>query len=299
MSQIDANAASSFPVVVVTGLSGSGKTTALNVFEDLGFFTVDGLPSVLASQMAGMFKEADLAEYKGLALGMDIRNPDFLQHYEEASASMGMSGERPQLIFFEARPEVLMQRYAQTRRPHPLEKKGYGLEQALEMERFKLERLRASADLVIDTSSYSIHDLRRTLQSKWDALKQCGKSLRLHIISFGFKYGTPAEADMMLDVRFIQNPYFVPELKEMSGRDAPVAEYVLGSESGKAFLGYLKDFFCFILEQFEQEGRFRFTVAVGCTGGRHRSVAVSEALAKIVGEAGFCHSLEHRHLKLG
>jgi UPF0042 nucleotide-binding protein len=285
-------------VVIITGLSGSGKSTALAVFEDMGFFTVDGLPAVFAPQIAGMIRKEGFG-YQGIALGMDLRQSDFNREYDQAIEELHKLGFVPRVLFLEARPDVLFKRYATTRRPHPLEKEGLGLEQALEMERNRLRHLRKTADLELDTSSHSVHDLRRVIQDKWKNLRSLTRALRIHLLTFGFKYGTPSEADMMFDLRFLPNPYFVPELKELSGLDKPVADYVLEQEPGKEFFARLSDFLCYILTQFESEGRFRLTVAIGCTGGRHRSVAVAEALADLLRKNGYTLTLEHRHLSLG
>ncbi len=265
----------------------------------MGFFTVDGLPAVLAAEMVRMFTPETLGQYKGVVLGMDLRQSEFVKDYERALDELRRDGHTPRVLFFEAKPDVLMQRYATTRRPHPLEKEGLGLEQALEMERTRLKRLRKSADLVLDTSAYSIHDLRRVIQNKWKALRHIAHTLRVHIISFGFKYGTPAEADMVFDLRFLPNPYFDPALRPLSGLDAPVADYVLYNEPGKSFFERFADFMEYVLGLYESEGRFRLTIAIGCTGGRHRSVAVSEKLAARLKKAGLTFSLEHRHLELG
>ena len=286
-------------IVIVTGLSGSGKTTALKVFEDMGFFTVDGLPVVLAEQMVSLVAGAELSLYKGIALGMDLRESEFIREYEDCVRALHMRGFRPRILFFEAKEDVLIKRYATTRRPHPLEKEGLGLEQALEMERQRIKRLRKMADLVVDTSTYSIHDLRRVIQDKWNYLRHLTKTLRVHIITFGFKYGTPSEADMVFDLRFLPNPYFIPELKPLSGRDRAVAEYVLSSNPGKEFLSRLTNFLTYVLEQYEAEGRFRLTIAIGCTGGRHRSVAIAEALAATLRTKYSALTMEHRHLELG
>lgn len=286
-------------VVIITGLSGSGKTTALKVFEDLGFFTVDGLPVALAAQMISIIAEAGLSQYSGIALGMDLRESEFIREYEESMKALHSQGFTPLILFFEAKEDVLIQRYATTRRPHPLEKEGLGLEQAIEMERSRIKRLRKMADMVLDTSTYSIHNLRRVIQEKWKHLRHLTKTLRVHIVTFGFKYGTPSEADMVFDLRFLPNPYFVPELKLLSGCDAAVSEYVLASNPGKEFLARLTDFLVYILEQYEAEGRFRITVAIGCTGGRHRSVAAAEALVQVLRTQYNTLTLEHRHLDLG
>lgn len=292
-------AAGNLAVVIITGLSGSGKTTALKVFEDMGFFTVDGLPVALAVQMVSMVAGAGLSHYNGIALGMDLRESEFVQDYENSVRALHNQGFVPRILFFEAREDVLIKRYATTRRPHPLEKEGLGLEQAIEMERSRMKRLRKMADMVLDTSTYSIHDLRRVIQGKWKNLRHLSKTLRVHIITFGFKYGMPSEADMVFDLRFLPNPYFIPELKPLSGCDAPVADYVLGKNPGKEYLARLTDFLDYVLEQYEAEGRFRLTIAIGCTGGRHRSVAVAEALAKTLRAKYNALTMEHRHLELG
>lgn len=286
-------------LVIVTGLSGSGKSTALAVFEDMGFFTVDGLPAEFVPQIAAMIAKQSPSGYTGIALGMDLRQWDFDRSSVRTLSELQCLGFSPRIVFLEARPAALVQRYATTRRPHPLEKEGLGLEQAMEMERARLKQMREAADLVIDTSTHSIHDLRRALQNKWKNLRQLTRILRLHIISFGFKYGVPAEADMVFDLRFLPNPYFVPDLRPLSGCDAPVARYVLELDAGNEFLARLTDFLGFVLEQYEQEGRYRLTIALGCTGGRHRSVAVAEALAAHLRRAEYVLTLEHRHLELG
>ena len=228
-----------------------------------------------------------------------VRESEFIREYEESVRALHKRGFAPRILFFEAREDVLIKRYATTRRPHPLEKEGLGLERAIEMERIRIKRLRKMADMVLDTSTYSIHDLRRVIQEKWKNLRHLTKTLRVHILTFGFKYGTPSEADMVFDLRFLPNPYFIPELKPLSGRDQAVADYVLTSNPGKEFLARLKDFLVYVLEQYEAEGRFRLTIAIGCTGGRHRSVAVAEALAKTLRAKYKALTMEHRHLELG
>lgn len=286
-------------IIILTGLSGSGKSSALGVFEDMGFFTVDGLPAVLAAQMVRMVASASLPNYCGIVIGMDLRQGDFVEDYEKSLLELREDGYTPRTVFLEAKPDILVKRYATTRRPHPLEKEGLGLEQALEEERSRLAKLRKTADVVVDTSGHSIHDLRRVIQAKWNALRDIKHSMRVHIISFGFKYGTPAEADMVFDLRFLPNPYFVPELKALSGQDAPVALYILNNEPGQTFFKRLAEFLEYLLTLNEAEGRFRLTIAIGCTGGRHRSVAVAEALTERLGTVGYTCSLEHRHLDLG
>ena len=288
----------SFSVVVVTGLSGSGKSTALNVFEDLGYFCVDGLPASMLPKLVSLFLGKD-SKHRGLALGMDLRQEDFLEQWNDAVQDLAARGILVRVLFVEAKPAALMRRYATTRRPHPLESGELGLEQALMKERAMLAPLRKDAELVLDTTGYSIHDLRRMVQERFGAKVHAGQGMRVHVISFGFKYGVPAEADLVFDLRFLPNPYFVPELRPMSGKDAPVADYVLQSEPGQTFKNKLQEFLQYLLPLYAAEGRYRVAVAIGCTGGRHRSVAMSELLSTTLRDSGYSVTLEHRHFDLG
>ena len=288
----------SFSVVVVTGLSGSGKSTALNVFEDLGYFCVDGLPASMLPKLVALFLGKD-SKHRGLALGMDLRQQDFLEQWNDAVQELSTKGIYVRVLFVEAKTPALMRRYATTRRPHPLESGEMGLEQALVKERAMLAPLRKDAELVLDTSEYSIHDLRRAIQERFNAKESAGQGMRVHVMSFGFKYGVPAEADLVFDLRFLPNPYFVPELRPMSGKDAPVAEYVFNSEPGLTFKSKLLDFLQYLLPLYAAEGRYRVAVAIGCTGGRHRSVAMSELLYATLRDMGYSVTLEHRHFDLG
>lgn len=295
MTQIPSD---SFSVVVVTGLSGSGKSTALNVFEDLGYFCVDGLPAAMLPKLVSLFLGKD-SKHRGLALGMDLRQEDFLEQWNDAVQELAVRGILVRVLFVEAKPAALMRRYATTRRPHPLESGELGLEQALAKERAMLAPLRKDAELVLDTSEYSIHDLRRMVQERFSAKVHAGQGMRVHVISFGFKYGVPAEADLVFDLRFLPNPYFVPELRPMSGKDAPVADYVFQSEPGQTFKNKLQEFLLYLLPLYAAEGRYRVAVAIGCTGGRHRSVAMSELLSTTLRDSGYSVTLEHRHFDLG
>lgn len=285
-------------VCIVTGLSGAGKSTALGVFEDLGYFTVDGLPAALAPDMAALMARPSMSRYKGMALGMDIRQSDFLEDINMALAQMTGDGYRPMQLFLEAAPHELMRRYATTRRPHPLEREGLGLEEALAVERERLAPLRESADLVVDTSRFSIHDLRRAIQKRWHA-KEKLRAIRVNVLSFGYKYGVPREADMVFDMRFLPNPYFVADLRPLSGKDKAVADYVLQSSGAQEFFQKLRDLLFFMLPLMESEGRYRVSIAIGCTGGRHRSVAVAEELTQALRQADYTATVEHRHLELG
>ena len=282
-------------VCIVTGLSGAGKSTAVQVFEDLRYFVVDGLPASLAPEMAAMMERPSMSHFMGIALGMDMRQSNFPDEINDALSVMAAKGIRPLLLFLEADAQELMRRYATTRRPHPLEREGMGLEAALAAERNRLRPLREMADLVIDTSRFSIHDLRRSIQKRWSGNKDKLRAIRVNVISFGFKYGVPREADTVFDLRFLPNPYFVEELRPLCGKDKAVADYVFASSSAVEFRKKLLDLLFFMLPLMEAEGRYRITIAVGCTGGHHRSVAVAQALR----QADYPTSLEHRHLELG
>lgn len=288
-----------FTVIIVTGLSGAGKSTAIRVFEDLGFFCVDGLPVSMAPKLAELFRQKDDPRQRGLVLGLDLRQDDFLEEWNEALESMDNMGARVEIFFVEARLETLVTRYAMTRRPHPLESSSLGLEQALEKERDLLAPIRQQAALAIDSTQYSVHDLRRVIQEKWTTVQEPARGMRVHVLSFGFKYGMPIEADLVFDMRFLPNPYFDADLKAGSGKDDEVAEFVLGRDPGSEFIGRFRDFIDYILPLYADEGRYRITIAIGCTGGRHRSVAVAENLFANLKDNGYSVTLEHRHMELG
>ncbi len=286
-------------VVIVSGMSGSGKSTALRVFEDMGFFCVDGLPARMAPALIELFFTSSSKDYPGLAMGMDLRQPDFAGQWKEVLLDIQKFSVRPTILFTDSSNQILLRRYATTRRPHPLATGDLGLEGALERERDILDPIRSQADLVIDTSHYSVHDLRRVIQDKWESLSSRSQGMRVHLISFGFKYGAPAEADNVTDLRFLPNPYFDEALRPMSGKDEAIARYVLDSDPGREYLHRLLEFLDFTLPLYAKEGRYRLTMAFGCTGGRHRSVAVTEAVLAHLRGQGFSVSVEHRHFSLG
>ena len=286
-------------VCIVTGLSGAGKSTALKVFEDMGHFVVDGLPASLAPEMVDMMSRPSMSHFKGIALGMDLRQSNFLDEINDALSDLAVVNIRPMLLFMECDAQELIRRYATTRRPHPLEREGMGLEASLLSERNSLSPLREMADLVIDTSRFSIHDLRRAIQKRWSESKSKLRAIRVNVISFGFKYGVPREADFVFDLRFLTNPYFVEALRPMCGKDREVAQYVFEQPHAREFCVKLIDLLLFILPLMETEGRYRVTIAVGCTGGRHRSVAMAEEVTQALRQADYPVTLEHRHHELG
>ena len=286
-------------LIIVTGLSGAGKSTALNVFEDLGFFCVDGLPSGMIDRMAHLFQKENPGNYRGLALGIDVRQGNLLRDWEQSMKQLSKQGIQPQILFLESSLDKLVQRYAETRRPHPLASAELGLEQAIRKEMELLEPLRKEVDLILDTTEFTLHDLRRALQRNWSFMTQPSMGLRVHLLSFGYKYGVPREADLVFDLRFLPNPHFEPELKKISGREDAVREYVFQDGVGSEFKRRFLDFLLYVLPLYAREGRYRVAVALGCTGGFHRSVAVAEGVYSALLREQYSVSLEHRHLELG
>lgn len=281
---------------IVTGLSGAGKSTAISAFEDLNFFAVDGLPASLSPEMAAMMSRPAMSRYSGMALGMDLREPDFINELENALLNLPGHGLSMRLLFLEASNAELLRRYAFTRRPHPLEKTGLGLAQAIAAEREKLKPLRHMADIAIDSSGFSIHDMRRAIQMHFGRTTSDWRRIRVNMLSFGYKYGVPSDADFIFDMRFLPNPYFVDALKPLSGKDDAVAEYVFRSPLAQELTQKTLDYLQFALPRMEEDGRSRVTVAIGCTGGRHRSVAMAEKLADSLRNDHYQVLLEHRNL---
>lgn len=286
------------PLILVTGFSGAGKSTALQVFEDIGYFTADGLPPNMLEEIFQLFNKPDMAHFKGLALGIDFRRAKFEEALSALNAIRSQGGN-PLLLFLSAKPEALLRRYGTTRRPHPLEREGFSLEAAMKAEMARLYHVRQNADVVIDTSAYSLHDLRRDLQRRFGESNTQIHCMRVHILSFGFKYGLPADAELVFDARCLPNPYFNEALRPLSGKEAPVSAFVLNSAEGSVFVESFLPFMQEILPLYDKEGRYRLCIAIGCTGGRHRSVALAELLAQNLRQNGYTVQVEHRHLELG
>lgn len=281
---------------IVTGLSGAGKSTALGAFEDINFFAVDGLPASLSPELAGMMSRQAMNRYNGMAIGMDLREENFVNELETALLNLPAGELGVRLLFLEAAESELLRRYAFTRRPHPLEKSGLGLAQALAAEREQMKPIREMADIVIDSTGFSIHDMRRAVLRHFRKNDANRHELKLNVISFGYKYGIPEDADYVFDVRFLPNPYFVDSLRQLSGKDAAVAEYVFRAPLARDLTQKTLEFFQFALPHFEADGRSRITVAIGCTGGRHRSVAMAERLAGALRKENYQVMVEHRNL---
>ncbi len=261
-------------VVVITGMSGSGKSTATRALEDLGYFCIDNLPVILLPKMTELAAAAG-AEIHLLALVMDAREGRFLLQAPTFIEEARRAGHWVEVIFLDSSDEVLVRRFSETRRRHPLAPEGTVLE-GICLERGKLGDLRRLADWAVDTSSLTVHELKSLMHSRFAPFSQGGPSLS--VVSFGYRYGIPVQADLVFDVRFLPNPYFVPELKSFTGCDTRVAQYVLNRIETQSFLEKIVDMCDFLIPHFQHEGKAYLTVAIGCTGGKHRSVAVAHEL---------------------
>ncbi len=264
--------------VVVTGLSGAGKSQAVKVFEDLGYYILDNLPPAI---MGTTLEVARTGGHSRVAMVIDARSGAL---FADAAAQLDLleaAGNRPHVLFFDASDEVLLRRYSETRHRHPLEGTG-GVQPSIEGERRLLVDLRARADKVIDTTYLSVKDLRDTLHSLYG---EGLSGMLVQLVSFGYKYGLPQSADLVLDVRFMENPFYIDELRPLSGSDAPVRDFVLGHPATKAFLERLMPLVEFALPRYEEEKKARVGIAFGCTGGRHRSVAIADEVARRLRES--------------
>lgn len=282
-------------IVIITGLSGSGKSTVLKAFEDLGYFCVDNLPiQLLPSFLEIKEKQSKEGEPQRVALVMDLREETFLEGYRQIFEEVRQQGYHLEIIFLEASDEVLIRRFSQTRRPHPLAFKN-PLAEGIRLEREALRDVKEIADVVIDTSHFNVHQLRQEIKRRFGERKDLA-SLLVHLISFGFKYGVPPEISLLFDVRFLPNPYFEPDLKPLSGLDQKVRDYIFKRDVSLRFLNLCEQFLRFLLPQYIKEDKSYLIIGVGCTGGRHRSVAVAEELSHMVREWGFETLVTHRDL---
>ena len=264
--------------VILTGLSGSGKSHAIRALEDLGYFCIDNLPTLLIPTIAELAQRDDGALQK-VAIVVDVREGDFLQEFPRVYRRLqGMQGVHPKLIFLEASHSALVRRFSETRRPHPLAP-DRSVSEGISEEREKMNAIRAMADLTLDTSNLTVHELRDSFMRM--SRDEGGRSeMVVNLVSFGYKHGVPVDADLVFDVRCLPNPHFVEGLRELTGRDAAVVRYMRRHSATKEFIDRLSSFLSFALPYYVQEGKSYLTVAIGCTGGRHRSVMIAEALKR-------------------
>jgi UPF0042 nucleotide-binding protein len=280
-------------VVVITGMSGSGKSTALKAFEDMGYYCVDNLPITLLPEFLSLSEKSAEIPTR-IALVMDVREKGFLDQYGSIFRQVKDQGYHLEVLFLGASDNVLVQRFSQTRRKHPLQKKG-DIKSAIQEERRRLRGLREYADNFIDTSRKNVHQLRRMVLDLYSSREDLGKPL-IHVVSFGFKYGVPADAGLVFDVRFLPNPYFVPELRPLSGLEDPVYDFVFEKEKTREFVRRLEDLFSFLIPLYQEEGKVYLVIGIGCTGGRHRSVSVARWLGELFTRQGQEVIVTHRDL---
>lgn len=281
----DSAAGRAVEVVIVTGLSGAGRGTAARVLEDLGWYVADNLPPELIGRMIELGVSAD-PPIRRLALVMDVRSRFFTGNLSAVTEQLRSAGVRTRVLFLEASDDVLIRRFGFARRRHPLQSESADgtLSAGIAAERSRLASVKTAADLVIDTTALSVHQLHRKLEEAYGG--GAPAALQVTIQSFGFKYGVPLDADMVFDLRFLPNPHWVPELREHTGQDAVVSEYVLSRRGAQDYLRTCRHLIDLTTDGYRQEGKRYMTVAVGCTGGKHRSVAVAEALGEVLGESG-------------
>jgi UPF0042 nucleotide-binding protein len=279
--------------VAVAGLSGAGKSQAMKSFEDLGFFCSDNVPPAMAAELVDLARRAG---YEKLAFALDVRTHGPFGDALETITALRARGDDVELLFLEANDAAIVRRYSETRRRHPLEGAGLGLPEAIARERARLAPLRASADRIWDTSSSTQGTLKTRIASAF-AGDPCERALAINVVTFGFKFGIPLDADMVFDVRFLPNPNYEPDLRDLTGRDAAVAEFMLARPATNAFVAHVETLLDFLVPQYVDEGKTRLTVAIGCTGGRHRSVYVAERLVEhLKALDGISVALEHREL---
>ena len=279
-------------VVVVSGLSGSGKSTAMAALEDLGFYCADNLPAPLVEQFLDLCLKATPPIDK-IALALDAREAPFLTAMPAVLARLREAGHGVELIFLESSEQVLVRRYRETRRVHPLSPDG-SVERGIAAERQLLRDIALLADRTIDTSQLNVHQLKAAIVQ---GVSGQSRPTVVNLVSFGYRYGTPDALELLFDVRFLPNPYFESGLREGTGRDAPVSEYVLQSTRGAALIERLREWLRFLLPLYDSEGKAYVTIGVGCTGGRHRSVAVTEAMAAALRGEGREVNVEHRDVE--
>jgi len=282
-------------VLIITGLSGSGKSIAINALEDVGYFCVDNMPVMLLPKFLEL-RSWGVSDVQKFALVMDLREKRFVEKHQEIFQQLRNEGYHLEIIFLTASEEVLLKRYSETRRHHPVSN-GKSLLENIRSENEQLKGLKEYADKIIDTSNLTVHQLKDVIiQHARRSVKT--ERMRIAVLSFGFKYGIPLDADLMIDVRFIPNPFFVPELKKLDGKDERVSEFVRKQAETQEFLKKYFSLLEFLIPLYEKEGKSYLTIAVGCTGGRHRSVAVAQEIFSYLKGLKREVSLTHRDIEL-
>ncbi|MBN2370541.1 MAG: RNase adapter RapZ [Vicinamibacteria bacterium] len=282
-------------LLIITGLSGSGKTSVSRALEDAGWFCVDNLPTTMIPRFVELIRESrDLTHF---ALVVDVRERDFLKRFPSVLRRLRRNGTNVSVLFLEAGERILLRRFSETRRPHPLGGFAQPPIDSVREEQHTLRAIRKMADLILDTSEYTVHQLRDHIRARYD-ISESRAHLALSVTSFGFRHGLPAEADLVFDVRFLPNPNFVPELKRLTGRHPRVVRYLRRQRDTAPFLKKLASFLGFTLPRYSREGKSHLTIAVGCTGGKHRSVMIAMELSRILEGKGYHVNVRHRDMRL-
>jgi UPF0042 nucleotide-binding protein len=283
-------------IVIITGLSGSGKSTAVRALEDEGFFCLDNLPVSLVTTFIELV-EHSREDIKDVALVMDIRSRDFIKGYDQVFQAMATAGHSVKIFYFDATDEVLIRRFSETRRRHPA-LEGASVPEGIRFERDQLAGLRRIATAIIDTSEMNVHRLKEVVISQVKGGEGV-LEMQVNLQSFGFRYGIPLESDLVMDVRFLPNPYFVATLRPYSGLDTGVRDYVMGHKETMVFLERFRDMLEFLLPGYRREGKSYLSVSIGCTGGRHRSVAIAEELYRYFRQKNVNIKITHRDIDKG
>ena len=283
-------------VIMISGISGAGKSRAADILEDLGFYCVDNMPAVLIPRFAELCI-ATKGEYERVALVTDVRSQGGFEELFVALDEMVELGLPYKILFMEASVETLVRRFKESRRKHPIDPTGRNLEEAIRQEKHLLLPVRDRADVIVDTSNLTLGRLQRKLFQEFGLKTEQESPLHVNVVAFGFKYGIPLDSDLLLDVRFLPNPYYVEDLRPQSGLDAAVYDFVLGHSEATEFLAHLERMVSFLLPHYIEEGKRSLTISIGCTGGRHRSVSLSRALSAFIEQAGYQVELQLRDLE--
>lgn len=284
-------------ITIISGLSGSGKSTAMKALEDSGFYCIDNMPATLIPTFIELCQHSTRGLAK-VAIVVDIRGKEFLEDFQKVAQNLRSKGHKVTILFLESSNDILIRRYSETRRSHPVEKeRGIPLPEAVKEERGEMAFLREIADEVIDTSNLNVHQLRGIIMER--LMTSPAKRMKVTLLSFGYSYGLPTEADIAMDVRLLPNPFFVRELRGLTGEDAKVKDYVLKQEETTTFLERFGEMIEYLIPLYEKEGKSYLTIAIGCTGGKHRSVVITEHLTGMLRQQGQEVTVRHRDIERG